>query len=96
MEVDCTYCLRLEQKDETQTQTVRRMVASKDSSQPEETSDIQEKSTFQVWSEELLRKQTEDCDIAPLIQWKANSETKPSWSEVSSTSPLTKIIPGAV
>ena len=48
-------------------------------------------SYLQMWTEEELRqKQADDPDILPLMQWKKNSEVRPIWKEISSSSGLTK------
>lgn len=39
----------------------------------------------------MQKKQAEDPDISPLIQWKKRAGVRPTWSNVSSSSSLTKL-----
>ena len=83
-ETDCTFCLRLEKKDDEAVRTARVAVANEemctDSIEPEI-------SVFKIWSkEELIQQQTEDPDIGPLLQLKSKSNSKPTWGDVSNQS----------
>ena len=90
-EVGCTYCSRLEEKEQLHLQT--RVVTRENFSQEEDPEVVPgvEQTTFHVWNaKELMEKQAEDPDIAPLVEWKTCMEAKPSWDQVSSTSRATK------
>ena len=87
-EIDCTFCSRLEKKDEEVARLARRVVANEgmptNSTEPET-------SVFKIWSkEEIIQKQAEDSDIRPLLQLKLDSTIKPTWENVSSQSYGTK------
>ena len=63
-EIDCTFCSRLEKKDEEVARLARSVVANE--GMPTNSTES-ETSVFKIWSkEEIIQKQAEDSDIGPL------------------------------